>query len=300
VKTGPQGTETTSYTYDDAGNMTERVVDGDAQTIGWTVEGLVDEITGGQASAEFVYDADGNRLIRRTPDGATLYLGSTEVEYTSSDGQTSATRYYAFGGAMVAVRTEDDVFWMVNDHHQTGTVAIRESDMTYQHRRTTPFGDARGSEPAWWPGDKGFVGGTQDPTGVTHLGARMYDSTLGRFISVDPIIDFADPQQMNGYAYSNNSPATFTDPDGLRLIECDGGCDTGGGYGRSAVRDSNGKLRIIGEKPTPPSVRDVIKLVDYIADLVGHAPPGDKGKPWWSDALAWSGDRAVDVGGAIG
>jgi RHS repeat-associated protein len=261
VKSGPQGTETTSYAYDDAGHMTERVVDGNTQTIGWTIEGKVDEITGGQGSTEFLYDADGDRLIRRTPDGATLYLGNTEVEYTVSDGQTSATRYYTHGGATVAVRTEDDVYWMVNDHHQTGAVAIRESDMTYQHRRTTPFGDTRGTAPAWWPGDKGFVGGTDDPTGLTHLGARMYDSALGRFISVDPIIDISDPQQMNGYAYSNNSPATFTDPDGLKFCESMN-CDMPGeGYvdGAGNAYDRGGKkIRSAPTRPRPPSVDDVV------------------------------------------
>ncbi|WUP09261.1 hypothetical protein OHA28_38385 [Streptomyces sp. NBC_00269] len=39
------------------------------------------------------------------------------------------------------------------------------------------------------PGTRGYVGGTTDPTGLTHLGAREYDPNLGSFISVDPVID---------------------------------------------------------------------------------------------------------------
>src|SRR5262249_10937643 len=35
-----------------------------------------------------------------------------------------------------------------------------------------------------------------------------------RFISVDPEIDFKDPQQLNAYAYANNNPATISDPNG--------------------------------------------------------------------------------------
>jgi hypothetical protein len=50
------------------------------------------------------------------------------------------------------------------------------------------------------------------------LGAREYDPWLGRFISVDPIIDSMDPQQMNGYAYANNNPPSMTDPDGLKYF----------------------------------------------------------------------------------
>jgi hypothetical protein len=34
-------------------------------------------------------------------------------------------------------------------------------------------------------------------------------------LSADPIIDNNDPQQLNGYAYSNNSPVTYSDPTGL-------------------------------------------------------------------------------------
>ncbi|MEV8595028.1 RHS repeat-associated core domain-containing protein [Streptomyces sp. NPDC052012] len=63
-------------------------------------------------------------------------------------------------------------------------------------------------------GREGFVSGTEVPTGFAHLGARDYDAATGRFISVDPVGDLTDPQQINGYAYSNNNPVTFTDPDG--------------------------------------------------------------------------------------
>jgi hypothetical protein len=44
----------------------------------------------------------------------------------------------------------------------------------------------------------------------------MYDPTLGKFISVDPVMDLADPQQWNAYSYSNNNPITWSDPTGLR------------------------------------------------------------------------------------
>ncbi len=89
-------------------------------------------------------------------------------------------------------------------------------------RRTLPFGDARGAAVTGWPGgmDRGFVGGTADRTGLTHLGARLYDPLLGRFISVDPVIDPQNPQQLNAYSYANNNPATMSDPTGLYPAHC--------------------------------------------------------------------------------
>ncbi|MGA5301608.1 RHS repeat-associated core domain-containing protein [Nucisporomicrobium flavum] len=43
--------------------------------------------------------------------------------------------------------------------------------------------------------------------------AREYDPQLGRFISVDPLMDMVDPQQWNGYSYSNNTPVTMSGHD---------------------------------------------------------------------------------------
>ncbi|WP_244991259.1 RHS repeat-associated core domain-containing protein [Saccharothrix coeruleofusca] len=73
-----------------------------------------------------------------------------------------------------------------------------------------------------WPDRLGFVGGRNDESGLTRVGARLYDAGSGRFLSADPIIDDNDPQQLNGYAYSNNSPVTFSDPTGLRSCGPDG------------------------------------------------------------------------------
>lgn len=51
-------------------------------------------------------------------------------------------------------------------------------------------------------GGEGFVGGTADPSGLTHLGAREYNPSIGRFVSADPVMDLSDPQQINGYSYA--------------------------------------------------------------------------------------------------
>ncbi|ROQ72560.1 RHS repeat-associated protein [Streptomyces sp. CEV 2-1] len=118
-------------------------------------------------------------------------------------------------GETVAVRTGGTISYLISDHQGTAMSAIAVGTLAITRRKQLPFGQLRSSQSTAF-GNRGFVGGTNDPTGLTHLGAREYDPTLGRFLSVDPIIDTADPAQMNAYSYAHNSPLTRSDPDGLR------------------------------------------------------------------------------------
>ncbi|MFF3299545.1 polymorphic toxin-type HINT domain-containing protein [Streptomyces sp. NPDC002908] len=216
-----------SYTYDAAGNTDTRTLGaGTTQDLDYDAEGRLAKVTepvegGSPKVTEYLYDADGNRLIARTPTESTLYLGSTEVTVAKGATTPKATRYIDLGGGHLAVQDDaGKVTFTTADHHGTALLAIDAATQKLSQRRSLPFGGSRGAEPADWPGTKGFVGGTQDAaTGLTHLGAREYDPATGRFLSVDPIMDLTDPQQINGYTYGNNNPLTFSDPTGLY---CDG------------------------------------------------------------------------------
>ncbi|MFJ8579509.1 RHS repeat-associated core domain-containing protein [Micromonospora sp. NPDC093277] len=225
------GSTTNSYDYDATGNTTTRTVSGSSQTLTWDVEGHVATVTEGGKLTEFLYDGDGDRLIRRDPGAITLYLGNTELKLTRSTGQLSATRYYGLG-SVTAVRTSTNgLSFEAADRVGTAQLSVGATDLAVTQRRYLPFGEQRGASPNW-PTEKGYVGGTVDTsTGLTHLGAREYDPDTGRFISVDPLIDYNDPQQMNGYAYANNTPVTMSDPDGRwRLLPGGHYCDGCGGY----------------------------------------------------------------------
>ncbi|MGC4938563.1 RHS repeat-associated core domain-containing protein [Kribbella sp. DT2] len=208
---GPAGTTTNNYTYDATGNLTSRTQGGSSETLSWTDDGKLAATSKGSS---FVYDGDGNRILRRDSSGTTLSLGETELRL-GTDGKLSGTRYYTFGDDLVAVRTDGKLSWLLADLHGTPAIAVDSTSQVVQRRRTTPYGDVRGTAPVDWPGQKGFHKGTADPdTGLVHLGAREYDPSLGRFISVDPEVDPEEPQSLNAYAYANNSPVTFEDSDG--------------------------------------------------------------------------------------
>jgi len=52
-------------------------------------------------------------------------------------------------------------------------------------------------------------------SGLVYMQQRYYDPVAGRFLSVDPVTtDAKTGSSFNRYAYGNNNPYKFTDPDG--------------------------------------------------------------------------------------
>ncbi|MFD8493316.1 RHS repeat-associated core domain-containing protein [Amycolatopsis sp. NPDC059657] len=219
TQTGPKGTSRDEYGYDKTGNMTSRNVGGSPQTLEWDPAGRNSKMTQHDGrKSEYIYDADGGRLVKRESGITTLYLGGMELILDNTTKAVTARRYYTHDGAAVAVRSTGrnaGLSWILDDHQGTSSTSVRADNLEVTNRQQDPFGNPRGEQPKSWPDDKGFVGGTKDESGLTNLGARQYDPATGRFVSVDPVMDTADPQQMNGYAYANNSPVTNSDPNGL-------------------------------------------------------------------------------------
>ncbi|WP_436776508.1 polymorphic toxin-type HINT domain-containing protein [Yinghuangia sp. YIM S09857] len=223
--TTPAGTQGAAYTYDQAGNTLTRTGPSGSQVLTWNTEGKIDTIKTSEAAAptSFVYASDGSELIRRDPGKTTLLLGGDEIVLDTAANTVSGTRYYSTGGGPTVVRTSTGQrSYLAADHHGTNTTNIDATTQAVIRRSMKPFGEERTAQPGNWPGQKGFVGGTVDiTTGLTTLGARQYDNQLGRFLSIDPIMDLSDPQQINGYSYGNNNPTTLSDPTGLRPNDFD-------------------------------------------------------------------------------
>jgi RHS repeat-associated protein len=167
-----------------------------------------------------LYTADGDRLVRTAPDGSvTVYLGGQEIT-KAANGTVSGSRYYSFAGQTVAIRTANGlggVTSLINNPQGTSLASVHNTNWTttsVDKHYTLPFGEQRGGVSA--PGDHEFLGKVRDDaTGLTLVGARWYDETVGRFLTVDPVMDLTDPQQWNAYTYANNNPTTWWDPDGL-------------------------------------------------------------------------------------
>ncbi|AEY86834.1 hypothetical protein SHJG_8847 [Streptomyces hygroscopicus subsp. jinggangensis 5008] len=230
------GARTGTYTYDNSGNTTSRPGPTAQQTLTWNTEGDLTKLTESTKETGYLYDANGELLIRRAKgDGETiLYLGAGTELHLTVKGTTktlSGTRYYTANGQTIAVRTATSgvsgtkLSFLAADHHGTSSIALDSTTYAVTKRYTTPFGAPRGTKPTSWPDDKAFLGKpADDATGLTHVGARQYDPTIGQFISVDPLLTLEQHQSLNGYAYANNTPVTSSDPTGEGVCGQDGIC----------------------------------------------------------------------------
>ncbi|MFI7662893.1 polymorphic toxin-type HINT domain-containing protein [Micromonospora parva] len=255
---------TASYGYDATGNMIARAgPSGGDQGLTWDAEGHLATVTEGTATTTNLYDANGTRLIRRDAGGTTLYLPGMEIRQAKGVAAATATRYYSFTGRQIASRVAgtNGLTWLFTDHQGTQQVSVNAYTQAVSIRRQTPYGSSRGAQPLW-PNPKGFVGGDLDPTGLTHIGAREYDPALGRFISVDPLMDSSDPQQWNGYSYANNSPITFSDPTGLILDEI---------AAKRITQDEIDRIRNTGSSESPEQARRIRKADPDLANV--RKPP---------------------------
>lgn len=103
-----------------------------------------------------VYDADGNRIVRTDSNGTTVYAAGQEIHIANGGTVVKATRYYAFAGNTVAVRTDrglgNGVTSLVSDQHGTPIAAIlnggHPAKTAINRLYTDPFGATRGASDA--------------------------------------------------------------------------------------------------------------------------------------------------------
>ncbi|HEY0496995.1 MAG TPA: hypothetical protein VGD48_14725, partial [Kutzneria sp.] len=133
------------------------------------------------ATSTYINDANGNRLITRDATGTTLSIGDLELHLAPNNRFPTGVRFYSFNGQKVAERGyATGLTWALSDHQGTTYASIDSDNLAVTQRRQDPFGNARGTA-GLWPDRHGFVGGIQDASGLTQLGARGYDPASGRF-----------------------------------------------------------------------------------------------------------------------
>jgi RHS repeat-associated protein len=174
-----------------------------------------------QASTRFVYDGDGNLVMKVNPDdSATIYIGDIYEVDKSSAGEELGTRtYYPAGGAM---RVDGTLYYILKDHLGSASVVTKANGtpVTGAEARYYPFGEARFDTSAMLT-DKLYTGQRDTGLGIYYYRARFYSPYINHFISADTIIpNISNPQSLNRYSYVLDNPLKYSDPTGHK--ECEG------------------------------------------------------------------------------
>jgi RHS repeat-associated protein len=129
-----------------------------------------------------------------------LIVGLCIVTHVAA--QTSTVTYFHNDLAGSAVAASDS----------SGAIIWRESYRPYGERLTNASASQDNSQ--WYTGHR------QDAeSGLVYMGARHYDPLIGRFLSIDPApFTEGNPHSFNRYAYANNNPVKFVDPDGKAAL----------------------------------------------------------------------------------
>jgi RHS repeat-associated protein len=135
------------------------------------------------------------------------------------------------------------VYFLVADQVGSLQVMTAEDGTVAQRVKYKPYGEISSMQSGDMSLAFGFAGARPDDgTGLNDFGARFYDPALGRFLSVDPIVQNPlDAMDLNPYGYARANPVSFFDVGGLSTGDCPGDAclQTGGGQGGGGQHNEN-------------------------------------------------------------
>ncbi len=221
------GVTNPTYTFDANGNMTA----GAGRSVTWTSFNMAASIVEGSTTIALTYDSEHNRVVQTEPSGTTTYLndpasGAMEEEFVA--GSTTTWRDYLMAdGQIVALRSNTGgtvtPLYFNGDHlgsasvltSASGAVTERDSYDAWGRRRN-PNGTDNASCSITSATTRGFTGQEMmDAVCEINLNARIYDPTIGRMFTADPMVpNPLNGQSYNRYSYVNNRPLSLTDPSG--------------------------------------------------------------------------------------
>lgn len=228
---------TRRFCYDARGNQTHRYVGSSlTRRVDYTAFDKPHTIWSNQGESRFNYDAS-EKQVKRTDkkaggDRVTYYVGGHEAIF-QPDG-TSEIKRYIRDIAIHSLKSNgtQSLHYVFNDHLGSGSVITDANGNVVETASFDAFGKRRNANS--WQGyanpfsqlpnlaallnitQKGYTGHIQvDHAAVIHMGGRIYDPELGRFMQADPIVqDPRDAQSLNRYSYVYNNPLSYTDPTG--------------------------------------------------------------------------------------
>jgi RHS repeat-associated protein len=226
-----------SATYDSAGNLKQygnQQMSFDSQSMMRTTSGL--PVTAGSPQIDYYYTAGDERIWQHNRSANTSRWTVRDLdhkvlrEYTTSGSATAqswtfAKDYVYRGSAAVASVTPLGGTSHFHLDHLGSTRAVTNGSKVVTARTDHyPFGEEATTltpETKQYTGhERDYLGGTgtQNADYLDYMHARYYTPIVGRFLSVDPVLDMdktlRQPQKWNRYTYVLNNPMKYSDPDG--------------------------------------------------------------------------------------
>ena len=202
--------------YDANGNMKKDAL-GDLR-FNYNLLNLLQEVTGADDTpkAKYAYSADGVKLS--VSDGANGYDYLGSLIYVRTNGSLSLDQAIFDGGT---VRPNGAVDYFVKDHLGSVRVIVDQAGTVREQNDYYPFGErCPESTYAVSAVNRYKFNGKEEQTvgalGMLDYGARMYQAGIGRWFVPDPLAE--KYYSVSPYAYCNNNPIRYMDPDGRQIV----------------------------------------------------------------------------------
>ena len=248
----------TSFTYDSNGNRTQKTKGTDTWEYTYDYANRLTSVEkNSQSVGSYVYDGKGNRLqVTENSTTITYIYDGDNVLYEKTATGIAAYIYGPMG--RLAKRTtinEQSTTYFFHTDHLGSTRLVTDATNTIIAAVTYhPFGT-----PCTEEGSENYVfnGKEQDETELLYYGARYYDSSIGRFLTRDPLNGrLKTPQSLNRYTYCVNNPVKYIDPWG-EIYHPNEPCIDGGGDVEEPEITGDPEWKGDGEVTIPTSEGDV-------------------------------------------
>jgi RHS repeat-associated protein len=184
-------------------------------------EERVSSTSGSLGSASYTYDARGQRITKTIGGAPRDYVydtaGNVLAEMTSAGWQVG---HVYLGGELIAEYNNGTTYFVTKDHLGSTRLVTALNQSVYDSLDYLPFGQQIAGAAAT---SHKFTSKERDAeSNLDNFGARYNSSSLGRFMSPDPLGGkLVDPQTLNKYGYVINNPLRYTDPTGLYTCKDD-------------------------------------------------------------------------------
>jgi RHS repeat-associated protein len=231
------GPKANTYTYDAVGNRLTSA--SDAGQVFYTSFNKPRKIKKGTtATVEYVYGPNQEKLIEIKTKSSlketkyfigTLYEHIEQARVIPGQGPKIVKHYNIYAGNHLIATIEEEspnierTRYLHKDHLGSTQTVTDANGVVKEVLSYDAWGQRRNvdgtpaAQPIMSEIDQGFTGHEQiDEVGLIHMGGRVYDPIIGRFLSADPFVQAPENlQALNRYSYVLNNPLSAIDPSGF-------------------------------------------------------------------------------------